>query len=241
MINRVINCVQVSEEFLPLKSTNEQQDEGSQPVIDSAIVCEFDGLPALRLAFDVRTFRPDDVMIDVTDDRFVLEASGEDEKSVALYRKKMIRKVDLPPCVDSRHLHYEMTSQGHLYVIMPLYLPPQRRPSGLGVAPVVTDPNGQRKIRLSFPLGEEFTSDDVVVKITDEGHLTISAAYHVMCGKYGRQTASREINKELKLPSHMPVERVDHNLSMGGRLFLEITLKKPDQAFRCLLTAEELY
>ena len=230
---------EISEEFLLLKSTNEQQEEGMHPIVDSATVCDVDDLPTLRLTFDVHSFRIDDVILDVKENLLTLEASGEDEKNIALYRKKMLRKVELPPCVDSKHMYCDLTPTGFLYIMMPLYLPPQRRPSGMGVAPVITDANGLRKIRLSFPLGEEFTSDDVMVQLNDR-LLTIRASYCAMYGKYGRQMASREIFREFRLPNNLDVERVDHYLSVGGRLYLEITLKKLDQHYRCHLTAEEL-
>lgn len=48
-------------EFLVLKSTEEQKDEGVQHPVDTAYIEDRDGMPIMKAVFDVHHFRPDEV------------------------------------------------------------------------------------------------------------------------------------------------------------------------------------
>ena len=50
-------------EFLVLKSTEEQLNEGQDLLIDSARVEDRNGLPVLKMVFDVHHFREDEVQV----------------------------------------------------------------------------------------------------------------------------------------------------------------------------------
>ena len=48
-------------EFLVLKSTEEQKDEGVETPVDTAYIEDRDGMPILKAIFDVHHFKPDEV------------------------------------------------------------------------------------------------------------------------------------------------------------------------------------
>jgi len=71
---------------------------------------------------------------------------------------------------------------------MPFHLPPQRRPVGPSVVPVVSERDGSRRIRMSFMLGPDFTADDV--RVERHGRtLSIRAGYDAEIGLYGSQVS----------------------------------------------------
>ena len=49
-------------DFLVLKSTDEQREEGLSQLVDTATVEDRDGMPVFRAFFDVRHFKPDEVL-----------------------------------------------------------------------------------------------------------------------------------------------------------------------------------
>ena len=62
-------------------------------------------------------------------------------------------------------MHCELSPEGLLSIEMPFHLPPQRRPPGPSVVPIVTGEDGRRRIRYSMLIGPDFTKDDVNVKV----------------------------------------------------------------------------
>ena len=48
-------------EFLVLKSTEEQREEGVDEPVDTAFIEDRDGMPILKASFDVHHFKPDEV------------------------------------------------------------------------------------------------------------------------------------------------------------------------------------
>jgi len=60
-------CIHVQEEldqmseFLVLKSTEEQREEGVDEPVDTAFIEDRDGMPILKASFDVHHFKPDEV------------------------------------------------------------------------------------------------------------------------------------------------------------------------------------
>jgi len=48
-------------EFLVLKSTEEQKEEGVDEPVDTAFIEDRDGMPILKASFDVHHFKPDEV------------------------------------------------------------------------------------------------------------------------------------------------------------------------------------
>jgi len=50
-------------EFLVLKSTEEQKEEGVDQPVDTAFIEDRDGMPILKASFDVHHFKPDEVTV----------------------------------------------------------------------------------------------------------------------------------------------------------------------------------
>jgi len=128
------------------------------------------------------------VQISVDGGQLVLIAQCLDDREGAVFKKTMIRKVDLPKHVDHKLLHCQLTDEGVLHVEMPFHLPPQRRPVGPSVVPVVSDVDGAQRIRMSFMIGPDFTADDVRVERNGRT-LSICAGYDAEIGLYGSQVA----------------------------------------------------
>jgi len=84
-----------------------------------------------------------------------------DDCESALYRKTMLRTIDLPEFADVDALKYNIADDGILTAWMPLHLPQKSEPPP-GVVPIVVN-NGRRSIRLQFRIGSDFTMDDVKV------------------------------------------------------------------------------
>ena len=63
-------------EFLVLKSTEEQKEEGVERPVDTAYIEDRDGMPVLKAVFDVHHFTPDQVHITITDDNHLILEAG---------------------------------------------------------------------------------------------------------------------------------------------------------------------
>ena len=50
-------------EFLVLKSTEEQKEEGVEEPVDTAFIEDRDGMPILKASFDIHHFKPDEVWL----------------------------------------------------------------------------------------------------------------------------------------------------------------------------------
>jgi len=48
-------------DFLVLKSTEEQKDDGVEQPVDTAYIDDRDGMPMLKAVFDVHHFKPEEV------------------------------------------------------------------------------------------------------------------------------------------------------------------------------------
>lgn len=225
-------------EFLILKSTEEQKDDGVDQPVDTAYIDDRDGMPMLKAVFDVHHFKPEEVQLSVEEGQLTLIAQCLDDRESAVFKKTMIRKVDLPKYVDHKMMHCDLDPTGVLTIEMPFHLPPQRRPQGPSVVPIVDDGDGSRKIRLSFFIGPDFTADDVRVEKTGQ-RLVVTASYDAEIGVYGFQVTQREFRKELRLPEHCQVERVEHSLTAEGKLHVDLILRS-DRPYKCQVTTEEL-
>lgn len=225
-------------DFLVLKSTEEQKDDGVEQPVDTAYIDDRDGMPMLKAVFDVHHFKPEEVQLSVEDGQLTLLAQCFDDRESAVFKKTMIRKLDLPKYVDHKMLHCDLSKEGVLTIEMPFHLPPQRRPQGPSVVPIVNEVDGTRKIRLAFMIGPDFTADDVKIEKNGQ-HLVVTASYDAEIGVYGFQVTQREFRKELRLPQHCDVERVDHSLTPEGKLYVDLTLKN-GKPYKCEVTTEEL-
>lgn len=227
-------------EFLVLKSTETQKAEGVTHPVDTAYIDDRDGMPILKAVFDVSQFRPEDVHLDASDDQLVLIARGtDDSRECSIFRKTMIRKLDLPKYVEAKMMHCELSKDGVLTVEMPFHLPAQRRPSGPSVVPIITDDDGRRRIRFSAHIGPDFTADDVQVELLEGNQLQMTAFYDAEIGYYGSQVTQRRLQRTFRLPQRVKVDAVHHSLSPDGFLKFEIVLVK-EGPYKCDVTTEEL-
>lgn len=227
-------------DFLVLKSTETQKAEGVARPVDTAYIADRDGMPILKAVFDVSQFRPEDVHLDASDDQLVLIARGtDDSRECSIFRKTMIRRLDLPKFVEARMMHCELSKDGVLTVEMPFHLPAQRRPPGPSVVPIITDDDGRRKIRFSVHIGPDFTADDVQVALLDGNQLQMTAFYDAEIGYYGSQVTQRRLQRTFRLPQRVKVDAVHHSLSPDGFLKFEIVLVK-EGPYKCDVTTEEL-
>ena len=224
-------------EFLVIRSTQEQQEEGADHPIDSAFIEDRDGMPYLKAVFDVRHFRKEDISVTVEGAQLVMTAQNLEDRDDRTYTRTIVRKVDLPKHVDHKMMHCDV-NDGLLSIEMPFHLPPSKKPLGPNIFPIITDADGHKKIRVIVFIGPDFTSDDVTVE-TNGKHLSIQASYDAELGKYGRQVQQREFKREYMLPDHLDADRVDHVLGPDGRLFIDIHLKD-EKPYRCTISAEEL-
>lgn|SRR6218665_260656 len=95
-----------------------------------------------------------------------VKAQGIDDRETAVFRKTMIRKIDLPENVDVDETKCEQTEGGILTVSMPFHLPQsEQKPTGPATVPIITE-NGRRLIRLGIMIGPDFTMDDLKVHTT---------------------------------------------------------------------------
>ncbi|KAK2164963.1 hypothetical protein LSH36_57g08047 [Paralvinella palmiformis] len=227
-------------EFLYIKSTEEQREEGVRQLVDTAFVDDKDGLPILKAVFDVHHFKPDEINLTVDDDdTLILEAKSVDDRDDAVFRKTMVRKINLPIFVDHKMMHCQLSDDRRILTIeMPFHLPPQKKPEGANVVPIVDGPNGCRRICLGILVGPEFTPDDIKVE-TGGNRLEIIAGYREDVGRYGTSTSARQIRREYRLPETIEVESVRHAITPDGRLLVEILLKN-EKPIRCEVTTEEI-
>lgn len=184
-------------------------------------------------------FRPEEVFLRIEDRQLILEACCLDNRPDRVYKKTMHRTIDLPSHAYTRLLHFTLSPRGILTVEMPFHLPPQRKPHGPNVVPILDDGDGRRKIRLGFMLGTEFTPDDVDVQTCGENGITIRAAYDVEVGKYGQMRNKREMKRDYKLPEKLKIDTVKHSLSPDGKLYIEIILRN-ESPYKCQITTEDV-
>ena len=224
-------------EFLLIKSFNEQAEESVDKPVDTAFIEDRQGTPYLKALFDVKHFKAEDVDVNVEDGTLVVTAQGVEDKDDRVYRKTLVRQIELPEQVNIDLMHTDITKDGLLSIEMPFKLPERRKPPGPNVFPIVEDPDGRKKIQLDIYIGTEFTDDDVKVE-SNGTHLYINAGYDAEIGKYGQQVRQREFKREYILPEHLHVDHVQNKLE-NGKLSIEIYLKD-EKPYRCTITAEDL-
>jgi len=227
-------------DFLVMKSTEQQKREGIDQPVDTAYVKEINGKLMLIAVFDVHHFKPDDIIIKVNNGQLSLTAKCDDDTEDAIYRKTMLRTLDLPEYADDTGMHYSIT-EGVLTVEMPLILPQKPKPISPTVVPITVDDNGRRKICIQFMIGLDFTVDDL--KVVTSGHdLYITASYEAEIGMSGQQTTRHELKRNFRLPENISVGEVSYELHSDGNLHIEIMLNDEPSTlhYRCSVTTEDV-
>jgi HSP20 family molecular chaperone IbpA len=227
-----------SSEFLVLKSTEQQKKEGAVRPVDTASIEDINGTLVLKALFDVQHFKPEEVYLEIKDRRLTVTAQCFDDEPTAVYRKTLLRTLDLPEQADTTAMQYNISPDGILNVEMPFHLP-QQQPSNPALVPIVTE-NGRRKIHLQFMIGSDFAMDDVKVK-TDGRILDVSASYEAEVGVDAVQVTCHELKKKFILPESIEVDEFVYSLQPDGCLHIEILIKDVcGQGYRCSVTTEDV-
>lgn len=90
--------------------------------------------------------------------------------------------------------------------------------------PIITEPDGTRKLRLSVDVGE-FKPDEIVVK-TAEKKLIVHAEHEE---KLSGRTLHKEFNKEYELPESVDQSSITAYIGEEGKLYIEAPLKPAQQ------------
>ena len=101
-------------------------------------------------------------MSQVSGGKLTMTAQGNADTVEAVYRKTMVRSLDLPEQADPKAMTHSLID-GILTIEMPLVLAPKARPPNPGVVPIITA-DGRRKIFLQLMIGADFTMDDLQVR-----------------------------------------------------------------------------
>ena len=96
--------------------------------------------------------------------------------------------------------------------------------------PIITEPDGTRKLRLSVDVGE-FKPEEIVVK-TDKNKLIVHAEHEE---KLSGKTMHKEFNKEYELPESVDQTSISAYIGEEGKLYIEAPLK-PQQQKRYSIT-----
>lgn len=199
---------------------------------------EADGSQRFKVRFDVSEFKPDEIQVKVQDNKVMVYAKHEERSTAQSVSREYSRQVDVPPNVDQEKLQCVLSRDGILTVDGPVFsnqlvathqvLPIQQsvqpeRTLQLATPvknPIITEPDGTRKLRLTVDTGE-FRPEEVVVK-TMEKKLVVHAE-HVE--KAAGKTLHKEFNKEYELPDSVDQTAITAYIGDEGKLIIEAPIK----------------
>lgn len=92
--------------------------------------------------------------------------------------------------------------------------------------PIITEPDGSRKLRLSVDVGE-FKPDEIVVKTADR-KLIVHAEHEE---KLSGRTMHKEFNKEYELPESVDQSAITAYIGEEGKLFVEAPLRPAQKRY----------
>lgn len=197
-----------------------------------------DGQQRFKVRFDVSEFKPDEIQVKVQDNKVVVYAKHEERTTAQSVSREYSRQVDIPPNVEQEKLQCVLSRDGILTVdgpvitnqlmvahqVLPIqqYVQPDRT---LQLAtpvknPIITEPDGTRKLRLTVDAGD-FRPEEVVVK-TMEKKLVVHAE-HVE--KSAGKTLHKEFNKEYELPDSVDQTAITAYIGDEGKLIIEAPIK----------------
>lgn len=197
-----------------------------------------EGQQRFKVRFDVSEFKPDEIQVKVQDNKVIVYAKHEERTTAQSVSREYSRQVDVPPNVDQEKLQCVLSRDGILTVDGPVFsnqlvathqvLPIQQavqpeRTLQLATPvknPIITEPDGTRKLRLTVDAGE-FRPEEVVVK-TMEKKLVVHAE-HVE--KTAGKTLHKEFNKEYELPDSVDQTAITAYIGDEGKLIIEAPIK----------------
>ncbi|XP_052218132.1 major egg antigen-like isoform X2 [Dreissena polymorpha] len=201
-----------------------------------------EGHKSFKVRFDVSEFKPDEIQVKVQDNRVIVYAKHEERTNNQTVSREYSRQVDIPQNVDQERLQCVLSRDGILTVDGPVFsnqlvpahvLPIQQSVSNsvqspdrtLQLAtpvknPIITEPDGTRKLRLTVDAGE-FRPEELVVKTMDKK--LVVHAEHVE--KSAGKTLHKEFNKEYELPDSVDQSAITAYIGDEGKLIIEAPIK----------------
>ena len=206
---------------------------------------EKDGHQRFKVRFDVSEFKPDEIQVKIQDNKVVVYAKHEERNNAQSVSREYSRQVDIPVNVDQEKLNCVLSRDGILTVdgpvfsnqlvpmqqvlpiqhtiVQPIQSQPQERTLQMATPvknPIITEPDGTRKLRLTVDAGE-FRPEELVVK-TMERKLVVHAE-HVE--KTEGKTLHKEFNKEYELPDSVDQSAITAYIGDEGKLIIEAPIK----------------
>lgn len=200
-----------------------------------------EGHQKFKVRFDVSEFRPEEIQVKVQENKVIVYAKHEERNMKTSVSREYSRQVDIPPNVDQDKLQCLLSKDGILTVEGPVFTNqlclPQVLPIQTSVVqqnqpervlqlatpvknPIITEPDGTRKLRLTVDAGE-FKPEEIVVK-TMEKKLVVHAE-HVE--KTSGKTLHKEFNKEYELPDSVDQTAITAYIGDEGKLIVEAPIK----------------
>lgn len=203
---------------------------------------EASGQQKFKVRFDVSEFKPDEIQVKIQDNKVIVYAKHEERSNNQSVSREYSRQVDIPQNVDQEKLQCVLSRDGILTVDGPVFsnqlipmqqvLPIQQSiqlaaspDRNLQLAtpvknPIITEPDGTRKLRLTVDAGE-FRPEELIVK-TMEKKLVVHAE-HVE--KSAGKTLHKEFNKEYELPDSVDQTAITAYIGDEGKLIIEAPIR----------------
>lgn len=229
------------QEFFVLKPSEKQTTTyTSVDSLRTAFETDSEGRQVFKVRFDVTEFKPEEVQVKVQDNKIIVNARHEEKTAQTSVSREYSRQVDIPSGIDQDKLNCMLSKDGILTIEGPVIRPSASRetylpvtnssannsPSrSLGVGtpvknPIVTDPDGTRRMRLTVDVGE-FSPEEIIVKTTDR-KLIVHAEHEER--STGR-TMHKEFNKEYDLPESVDSSSITAYIGDDKQLTIEAPLK----------------
>ncbi|CAD5126151.1 DgyrCDS14319 [Dimorphilus gyrociliatus] len=191
----------------------------------TAFVSNRNGLPVMTYQFEIEEFDEDSMNLTIEENKLVLEVDRT-------FRKKIIRKVDIPEQVNSKQMFRQVDGK-IIRVEMPLHLPPRNAPCPPGSIPILTSPDGRRVISLQTKLSSDLCEENLKVFIdeNDKSIVRVRGNYQEMVGERSTHTFKKSISKDFKLQNDLKISSISHSVE-NDLLKVEITLEDNAESFR---------
>ncbi|CAI9730151.1 Hypothetical predicted protein [Octopus vulgaris] len=235
----------MKEDFFTLTPTDATSVDKFSKVEGFRSLYEVDsqGIRKLKICFDVSDFSPEEIQVKIQDNRIVIHGKNEEKKGNSTFSREYSRQIDIPWDVDQDKITCVVSKDGILTVEGPTHQQsPFKEATFLPIKcenvpsishktsvqnPIITEPDGSRKLQLQVDIGE-FKPEEVVVKTMDR-KLVVSARHEE---KREGRTMHKEFNKEYELPESVDPMSVNAFLAEDGKLTIEAPLKPlPRQSY----------
>ncbi|XP_041367384.1 major egg antigen-like isoform X2 [Gigantopelta aegis] len=229
------------QDFFTLKPTEKAAPLSPNKIqnVQSVFDMDSEGRPRFKVRFEVSEFKPDEIQVKVQESKIVVNAKHEEKNDNYTVCREYSRQVDIPSNVNAEKLQCLLSKDGVLTIDGPvvddimskeIFLPIKStdtamRPLGVATAvknPIVTLPDGSKKLQLQVDVGE-FNPDEIVVK-TMERKLIVHAEHEE---KLANRTLHKEFNKEYDLPESVDPGSITAYIGEDKKLTIEAPIKPP--------------